>query len=535
MPNRFEPPSALQPSTFITTPATPFTSTPAAPSPSLTTVKATSPLTTSQAAPASPSNTVASSTTTNIEDQSSAPIQAQPSNPSDNSAEPQSATGQSSSDTIGSEPADASGQPPAGQTASAPQPVSVNALSVLSEAENSIAQAPSTQEQASNGDKPGSTDIVNAGTVHSPFSTDNVAVFSIGRSEIIAVQSASGIVVLDSTTLSVGGSAAVIAGQTVHLASTGIVVGSSNAIDFSSRPSETLAAQVPTPAEAVAVVTIGSSQFTAVQTVSGVAVLDGNTLSVSGSSAFIAGQTIAHAASGIVVDSSIAIAFSPSTTDFTTASSYPSSAESVAVLTIGGSTVSAIQLSFGVVAVGSMTLNAAASSAVIAGQIIHLGPLGIVVGSSTIPFSTITVASQASAQSQQTLTQALLPWGSATVTAIAAGPPGGVAIGRTTLTPGSPGITISGEIISLATDSEIVVAGTSTIRFSTVTATGLVGLAQTASGTETTVLVGGSSSSSTSGRGSMAPESVTATGHAVCVKPDLWMFFLGALCMALLV
>lgn len=120
------------------------------------------------------------------------------------------------------------------------------------------------------------------------------AVITDGSAVYTAVELADGAAVVDGTTLSSGGSALTINGHVMSDASSGLVVDGTNTALFSDiRPQIT----------SQTMFTIGSQIFTAVQVPgeTGVAEVDGMTLSVGGPAITIGGQLVTDGPSGVVI------------------------------------------------------------------------------------------------------------------------------------------------------------------------------------------------------------------------------------------
>ena len=219
--------------------------------------------------------------------------------------------------------------------------------------------------------------------------TDPSVVFTAGGQAYTTISGKS--VVFSGTTLTPGGSATTVNGEVVSLGNKGIVVGSST-IDYS-------VASNPT-AEPGAVITLGSSPFTALESSSRV-VIAGQTLSAGGPATTISGKTISLVPSGIVVNG-VTQSFSD-LPNISSGSSPVTNApiEVEAPLTIAGKDYTIYQVAghSGTAVILDAngvptTISAGGSGATIGGETISLGNNGayLVSGSSTsgVSFQTVT-------------------------------------------------------------------------------------------------------------------------------------------------
>lgn len=206
--------------------------------------------------------------------------------------------------------------------------------------------------------------------------------------------SAGTVAVVNEFTLSAGGHAVTIAGQTISLAagssgSPGAVVNGGSTIAFSA------ASALQTTAVPIAVFTLGTTPVTASGIGSGAAgltvVVAGSTLSLGGAALTTDGQTISLGASGLIVgdgsdstSSTIAIAMPIG------ASSSRGGSITQVVLTASGQTLKAIEEGTGTVVVGGKTMVVGGSAVTVNGVIVSEGSSGLVVdGSSTVPFTVV--------------------------------------------------------------------------------------------------------------------------------------------------
>ena len=118
--------------------------------------------------------------------------------------------------------------------------------------------------------------------------------------------------------------------------------------------------------------TVNGQVFTAVPgSNSGIAVVDGTTLSVGGQAATVQGATISAAANGIVVDGS------------TIEYGYAGSTPGPAVLTFGSNVATASAIGPDVFAIGTVTLTAGGSDATISGHAVSAASTGVVIDGSS--------------------------------------------------------------------------------------------------------------------------------------------------------
>ena len=217
------------------------------------------------------------------------------------------------------------------------------------------------------------------------------AVITAGSRTLTAVEvpGATGLVMINGHTISIGGSPMVMAGQTFSLASSGIVaanVGSTTIIPIGS------ATPLFTGLHGKAVITAASTTFTAMQVpgASGVVEIDGSTISLGGAALTVGGYTLSLTGGGFVVSSS---GQSAETVAFSTATD---SVQEVASFTAGGETHTVVENGDDpgqVVLDGSKTLSVGGSAVTISGATITLGPGGVLLdGTSTLAWHTTTAA-----------------------------------------------------------------------------------------------------------------------------------------------
>ena len=236
--------------------------------------------------------------------------------------------------------------------------------------------------------------------------------------------------VIGGTTLSDGGSPGTFGGQVVSVGPSGVAVGGTD-VPFSA---------ISGPQQSDAVITVGGQAYTARpgQPI----VIFGTTLSDGSPAATIDGQQVSVGPDGIQVgDSDI---------PFTAHASEPS-----AVFSIGGHTYTAGPGQ--PVVIDGTTVSPGGSLVTIDGQPVSLGSNGVVVGTSTIPFTRGVPASP----------EAVFSLGNQLVTAVDSS--GHVVIGGTTLSAGGPALILSSETISVAPSGIGIVIDGSTEAFTTPT------------------------------------------------------------------
>ncbi|KAI9865358.1 MAG: hypothetical protein M1813_002247 [Trichoglossum hirsutum] len=211
-----------------------------------------------------------------------------------------------------------------------------------------------------------------------PPSTVTGAVFTASDHPITAVQlpGSSGTIAIGPTTLSVGGPAATIDGHVVSAEYNGIVV-DGTAVQLSTILSDPIHTQGPV---AEAGFNANGLSATALQIPGspGIVVIGSSTLYVGGPAVTIDGKLVSLNPNGMVIgDVTIQLSTVPA---------------SQAVFTLMGHPITAFQLlgSPGTVTIGLTTLSIGGPAVTIDGQLVSLGPNGIVVaGTSTISFSNV--------------------------------------------------------------------------------------------------------------------------------------------------
>ncbi|KAK3663988.1 hypothetical protein LTR22_005208 [Elasticomyces elasticus] len=274
--------------------------------------------------------------------------------------------------------------------------------------------------------------------------------FTASGQAITAVQdpSSPNVVNVDGVTVTRGGDPATVNGVPVSYASSGLVAGSSLVL--------------PVSAEGAATTTFvaGSQTFEVSQDGSGgptVLVAGGSTRTlIPGQATIIDGVTFSpQATGGIVVGGT-------STVQPLVAQASPTS-PAEAVITLGSQTLTAIQVSgasASVVEIAGTTLSESGSPITISGQVISAASNGIVVGSQTVTYSAGVQASPADPA------EAVITLGGQTVTAMQGlgASESVVEVAGTTLSVGGSAATISGQVVSAASNG--VVVGSQTVAYS---------------------------------------------------------------------
>ncbi|KAK5727472.1 hypothetical protein LTR15_003368 [Elasticomyces elasticus] len=274
--------------------------------------------------------------------------------------------------------------------------------------------------------------------------------FTASGQAITAVQDPSDpdVVNVNGVTLTQGGAPATVNGVPISYATSGLVAGSSLVL--------------PVSAEGAAATTLvaGSQTFELSQDGSGgptVLVAGGSTRTlIPGQATTIDGVTFSRQSTGgIVVDGA-------STVQPLVSQANPTD-PAEAVITLGDQTVTATQGSsgsVGVVEVAGTTLSEGGSPITISGQVISAASNGIVMGSQTVTYSASAQASPADPA------EAVVTLGGQTLTAIqgSSGSTNVVEVAGTTLSVGGSAATISGQVISAASNG--IVVGSQTVAYS---------------------------------------------------------------------
>lgn len=180
-------------------------------------------------------------------------------------------------------------------------------------------------------------------------------------------------------------------------------------------------------------------------------IVDGTTLSAGGSAITVDGSQISAGTAGLVIDGSQTIPVSD-------LESVPTAvASSQAVLTVGGSTITATAASGtgAAMVIDGTTLSPGGPAITVHGTELSAGASGIVIdGTRTIALESIPTPTDA--------TQTVLVLGDSTITAILpSGSGNAIIVDGTTLSPGGSAITVNGTQLSAGT-AGFVVGGTST-------------------------------------------------------------------------
>lgn len=240
------------------------------------------------------------------------------------------------------------------------------------DSETGSSNSPSSSESAGS---PASSENQNSGSSSdaSPNDEDESQTNDQSPEQVIILNGAkhtvatpNGYTLIDGTTLAEDGSPTTINGQAMRAVDGGVVIGTqtvSFTADSTARPEQGPAA----------VFTADGHRITASPGSSGIAVIDGTTISVDGSAMTAHGATISAASSGIVVDGTT-IPFEAEVTP-----------DDGTVLTIGSdSLATASSVSSGVFAVGSRTLTVGGSDATISGHVVSAAYSEVVVDGSSI-------------------------------------------------------------------------------------------------------------------------------------------------------
>ncbi|OQO06490.1 hypothetical protein B0A48_08273 [Cryoendolithus antarcticus] len=340
-----------------------------------------------------------------------------------------------------------------------------------------------------------------------PAATVPAPSITLAGTTILASAASNGVVVLDGTTVTAGGSPVVVGSQTVQVIGGGVVADGTTISIPSAIP-----ASVVAPADDPQSITLGSATLAAQAGASGVVVVGGTTLSAGGVPVVIAGQTVNIVPSGIIVDGttiSLGGAGSPLAAATT--------AGSVTVVTLNSAafTVSAPS-ALGAAVVNGVTLSAGGPATRIDGQLVSATSGGVVVDGQTVslaPQVTPGAAVLFTATNGQSITASQ---GSAT---------GLVIVGGSTLSVGGAAVTISGQVISAATGG-VVVDG-STVAFQATTSSNTPSARTTTSGSL-------SSSTGATVNGSGTPgSSAGAQSGAQALRPILVSVIIGTIGMML--
>jgi len=238
----------------------------------------------------------------------------------------------------------------------------------------------------------------------------------------------SGTAVIDGQTLTQGAPVKMISGTPVSLGPSNSIVVSGSSYQLSAAPTA-----APTTIDGQKVVPLAKG---------GGVSIGGTTLIPGGAPATISGTAVSLDPSGSIHFGGSSYALPPA----------PTGGSAATPTTIGGEAV--VPLSNGAISVEGKTLTPGAPAITGQnGQLISLGPSGLVVGSSTVPLSALTNSATPTTIGGETV----VPLSN-----------GGVSVEGHTLTPGAPAITgKDGEIISLGTSGLVV--GSTTVPLSALT------------------------------------------------------------------
>jgi len=212
---------------------------------------------------------------------------------------------------------------------------------------------------------PGGSTVSVPGAAPTPFTT-------IGGLPVITDPADPGTIVVGGQTLSVGGTGTVIDGTTLS------VLDPSNIIVGGPGGTSTIAIPTSTPTSGV-VVTAPNGQVLTATNSGGSVVISGVTLYPGDPAVTLPnGLVLSDATSGLVVGGSSTLLFS----------SLAPAPTSGAVVTLGGQ-VYTVTNSAGSVIIGSLTLSPGGPAYTISGVVVSDATTGLVVGSTTVPFSTL--------------------------------------------------------------------------------------------------------------------------------------------------
>ncbi|KAJ9619936.1 hypothetical protein H2203_008210 [Taxawa tesnikishii (nom. ined.)] len=251
-------------------------------------------------------------------------------------------------------------------------------------------------------------------TLQQVQATATQAIFQVNGAKHTAYEvSGTTVAVIQGQTVSAGGSAVTVNGQTVTMGSSGIVV---------ANPTETTTVSFVTTTfspiiQTIATVALGSKTITAIQQAvsSGIVVLEGSsTLTLGGPAITSSESVISLGSSGLVVAGS-------STTEaasfFTTA--IASLTEVQAIITVGAEEITAYQMagSSGIVAFAGSSLLIGGPAITVDNTVISAAADGVVVGSTTVPYATVTLPA-AVTEASGLVASRLGPWSASKITNI---------------------------------------------------------------------------------------------------------------------
>ncbi|KAI9655959.1 MAG: hypothetical protein M1821_005020 [Bathelium mastoideum] len=252
-----------------------------------------------------------------------------------------------------------------------------------------------------------------------------------------------GAVVIDSQTLSIGGSPVTVGGHVVSLGGDGIVIDgrSTAALDVP------VTADPAMVAKATAVLSFGSQQITAFEESNGDMVIGTQTLSVGGPAITMDGHLVSLGSQGVVIDGRSTVAIGPSV-----AAGQDLQAKATAVISLGSSKITAFKEGNGDMIIGTRTLSVGGSAITVDGHTLSDARGGIVVDNSrTVSWSEIpgalgTEEARITAADGKVLTVVEEPGHASTI----------VVDGSITLSVGGQDATVDGEVISFASGALVV-------------------------------------------------------------------------------
>ncbi|KAL9077053.1 MAG: hypothetical protein Q9157_003501 [Trypethelium eluteriae] len=235
------------------------------------------------------------------------------------------------------------------------------------------------------------------------------AVLTLGSQTLTALDEPghSGIVVIGSQTLSLGGPLATIDGHVMSVGSNGLVIDGSSTVALATP----LTADSGSGTKATAVVSLGSDVVTASEESNGDMVIGTQTLSVGGPALTIDGHVFSDGPNGVVIDGSRTASWAPFS---------GIAEEEVRVTGADGKVLTAVEESGHpgtVVMDGSITLSVGGPAITVDGEVVSLAPGGLVVnGSVTKAFSNAPITASATNTAANSATGAATRFGNAQAT-----------------------------------------------------------------------------------------------------------------------
>ncbi|KAL9074664.1 MAG: hypothetical protein Q9157_004293 [Trypethelium eluteriae] len=331
---------------------------------------------------------------------------------------------------------------------------------------------------------------------YSSVTAPAAAIFTAGRRTYSA--QAGKPLIVNGVTLSPGGDATTVDGQIISLGSSNVIAGT-RTLPFDSTAALTASG---------AVITIDSSSLTAIDQ-NGRIVIGPETLSIGGAAATVAGETVSVASSGIVVDG-VMHTFSQIPAAATSSNEFEAS------FSISGTAYTAFESpdhpSTAVILGANgipTTISVGGSAVTIDGQAVSLNSDGVIVGTSSISFSSAPMTG--TLEQEATFSD---PAGHIhTAWEDIGGGNSAVLDGSVTLEVGGPAATVDGEIISLATGG-LIINGTNTVGFAVATG-------PSSSGT-TSGSLGGSETQGPSATGTQDPN-VSSADRTSTADSAIWI------------